>query len=261
MQLGLPLVSDAFANVPASHRGATWLVAPAGQNLPVSHGVHALVPPRDTHALGHCWHSLDVTFSKVPASQPGEKCASIGIPVPGLDLCIFDPDQPGRDLPQGETGEIAVRGPNVTAGYWNRADLAGTTHVGEWFLTGDIGYIDEEGLVFLVDRKKDLILSGGFNVYPLMIEKAIHEHPDVAEAMVIGIPDAYRGESAKAFVVLRPGAEPFTLEDLQAFLASRLGRHEIPRALAFRSDLPRTKVGKGDRRALRAEEEAARAAS
>ncbi|MCA0919562.1 AMP-binding protein [Pseudooceanicola nanhaiensis] len=199
--------------------------------------------------------------TQVPASQPGEKCASIGIPVPGLDLCIFDPDDPGRELPQGETGEIAVRGPNVTAGYWNRSDLAGTTHVGDWFLTGDIGYIDEAGFVFLVDRKKDLILSGGFNVYPLMIEKAIHEHPDVAEAMVIGIPDAYRGESAKAFVVLRPGAESFTLEALQAFLASRLGRHEIPRALAFRSDLPRTKVGKGDRRALRAEEEAARAAS
>ena len=133
-----------------------------------------------------------------------------------------------RLLPPGEVGEIRISGPNVTRGYWNRPQETADAFVGDRFLTGDIGYMDADGYFYLVDRKKDLIISGGFNVYPQMIEQAIYEHPSVQEVIVIGIPDAYRGEAAKAFVKLRAGADAFTLDELKAFLAGKLGRHEIP---------------------------------
>ncbi|WP_169052689.1 AMP-binding protein [Pseudooceanicola onchidii] len=197
----------------------------------------------------------------VPRGMPDNKLGTIGIPVPGVDMKIVDVDDCEKDLAPGQSGEMVIKGPNVTAGYWNRSDeenAACYTRDG-YFLTGDIGYMDEDGWFYIVDRKKDMILSGGFNVYPLTIENAIHQHPDVLEAMVIGVPDAYRGESAKAFVMLNPGAGAFTLEDLQAFLEDKLGRHEIPRHLEFRSELPRTAVGKASRKMLK-EQELARAA-
>ena len=154
-------------------------------------------------------------------------------------------------LPPGEVGEIRIKGPNVTRGYWNRPQETAEAFVGDRFLTGDIGYMDADGYFFLVDRKKDMIISGGFNVYPQMIEQAIYEHPAVQEVIVIGIPDGYRGEAAKAFVKLRTGAAPFTLDELKAFLAGKLGRHEIPAALDFVDELPRTSVGKLSRHELR----------
>lgn len=197
----------------------------------------------------------------VPRGMPDEKLGTIGIPVPGIDLKIVDVEDCEKELPPGEAGEMVIKGPNVTAGYWNRSaeENAACYNSDGYFLTGDIGYMDEDGWFFIVDRKKDLILSGGFNVYPLTIENAIHQHPDVLEAMVIGVPDAYRGESAKAFVMLNPGASEFTLESLQAFLQDKLGRHEIPRHLEFRDELPRTAVGKASRKILK-EQELARAA-
>ena len=131
-------------------------------------------------------------------------------------------------MPVGETGEIRIRGPNVTKGYWNRPKETAEAFVGDRFLTGDIGYMDGDGYFYLVDRKKDMIISGGFNVYPQMIEQAIYTHPSVQEVIVIGIPDDYRGEAAKAFIKLRADAEPFTLDELRAFLAGKLGKHEIP---------------------------------
>lgn len=190
----------------------------------------------------------------IPRDLPADKIGTIGIPLVGLEMKVVDVDDHSRDLPPGESGEIAIKGPNVTRAYWgNAAATKESIHDG-WLLTGDVGYMDEDGYFFIVDRKKDLILSGGFNVYPLVIEKAVHEHPDVSEAMVIGVPDAYRGESAKVFVTLNAGAAPFTLEALQDFLADKLGRHEMPRHLEFRETLPHTPVGKADRKALRAEE-------
>jgi len=191
--------------------------------------------------------------SNVPRDLPEGKNGTIGIPLPGLEMKIVDVDDPARDLAPGADGEMAIRGPNVMREYWNRPEETAAAFHGEWFLTGDIGHMDADGFLYLVDRKKDMILSGGFNVYPVMIENAVHQHPDVSEAMVIGVPDAYRGESAKAFVVLNPGAAPFTLEALRAFLSDKLGRHEMPRALEFREALPKTPVGKLDRKALRAE--------
>ena len=123
-------------------------------------------------------------------------------------------------------------------GYWNRPEETAAAFVDGWFLTGDIGHMDEDGYFFIVDRKKDMIISGGFNVYPRVIEEAVYEHPDVEEAIVVGVPDAYRGEAAKAFVKLREGSPPLTLEALRAFLADKIGRHEMPAALDIRDRPP-----------------------
>jgi long-chain acyl-CoA synthetase len=179
---------------------------------------------------------------------------SIGIPLPGIELGVVALDDPHRALGAGETGELRVKGPNVTRGYWNRPEESAASFADGYFLTGDIGYMDKDGFFFIVDRKKDMILCGGFNVYPQMIEQAIYEHPAVNEVLVIGVPDPYRGESAKAYISLRAGAEPFTLEALREFLRDKLGPHELPASLEFRPALPRTPVGKLSKVALRDEE-------
>jgi long-chain acyl-CoA synthetase len=168
----------------------------------------------------------------------------IGLPLPRVELRVVSLDDPAQPLPPGGTGEIAVRGPNVFQGYWKREAENRTAFAEGWFLTGDIGWMDEQGFFTLVDRRKNMILSGGFNVYPAAVEGAIYEHPDVAECIVVGIPDEYRGQAAKAYVSLRAGAKPFTLEELRAFLADRLGRHEMPTALEIRDSLPRSAAGK-----------------
>ena len=185
-----------------------------------------------------------------PVEGP-DKPGSIGLMLPGIEMDVVALDDPTRVLPAGEVGEIRIKGPNVTRGYWNRSAETAEAFAGDRFLTGDIGTMDEDGYFYLVDRKKDMIISGGFNVYPQMIEQAIYEHPAVQEVIVIGIPDEYRGEAAKAFVKLRNGAVPFTLEELKVFLAGKLGKHEIPAALDFVDDLPRTSVGKLSRHELR----------
>jgi long-chain acyl-CoA synthetase len=189
----------------------------------------------------------------LPVDCP-DKAGSVGIPLPGILMDIVALDDPRRRLPPGEKGEIRIKGLNVTQGYWNAPEETAAAFVDGWFLTGDIGTMDEDGYFYLVDRKKDMILSGGFNVYPRSIEEAVYEHPAVAEAIVIGVPDGYRGEAAKAFVRLKPGAAAFTLDELRAFLADKLGRHEMPAHLEFRDALPKTAVGKLSKKELVAEE-------
>ncbi len=172
------------------------------------------------------------------------KPGTIGIPMPGVELGIVSLIDPTSTLGIGEVGELRCKGANVTAGYWNCPDETSAAFADGYLLTGDIGYMDEDGYFFIVDRKKDMILSGGFNVYPQMIEQAIYEHPSVNEVLVMGAPDAYRGEVAKAFIALRPGHEAFSLEELRQFLKDRLGPHELPDHIEFRAALPRTPVGK-----------------
>ena len=188
------------------------------------------------------------------------KLGSAGIPLPGIEIEVRALDDPRRALAANERGEICIRGPNITQGYYKQPEVNAEAFVDGWFRTGDLGYLDDDGFMFLVDRRKDLILSGGFNVYPRVIEEAVYEYPGVEEVMVIGIPDAYRGESAKAFVKLREGAAAFTLEELRAFLADKVGRHEMPVAVEFRDALPKTPVGKLWKKPL-ADEERAKAAS
>jgi long-chain acyl-CoA synthetase len=185
-----------------------------------------------------------------------DKPGSIGLMLPGIEMDVVSLEDPKQVMPVGEVGEIRIRGPNVTKGYWNRPKETAEAFVGDRFLTGDIGYMDADGYFFLVDRKKDMIISGGFNVYPQMIEQAIYTHPSVQEVIVIGIVDDYRGEAAKAFIKLRADAKPFSLDELKAFLTGKLGKHEIPAALDFVDELPRTTVGKLSRHELRQQQAA-----
>jgi long-chain acyl-CoA synthetase len=194
---------------------------------------------------------------KVGPDKPG----SIGLMLPGIEIDVVSLDDPTRVMPTGEVGEIRIRGPNVTKGYWNRPKETAEAFVGDRFLTGDIGYVDADGYFYLVDRKKDMIISGGFNVYPQMIEQAIYTHAGVQEVIVIGVPDDYRGEAAKAFIKLRADAKPFTLEELRAFLTGKIGKHELPVAVDFVDELPRTPVGKLSRHELRLQQPSQQAAS
>ena len=187
------------------------------------------------------------------------RIGSCGVPLPGIRLEIRDLDDPHKVMPAGERGEMCVKGPNVFQGYYKQPQATAEAFVDGFFRTGDIGYLDEDGFLYIVDRKKDMILSGGFNVYPRNIEEAVYEHPGVEEVIVIGIPDTYRGESAKAFITLRPGASPFTLDELRNFLADKLARYELPAALEFRDVLPKTAVGKLWKKPL-VDEERAKAA-
>lgn len=180
---------------------------------------------------------------RVPEAVP-MRPGLIGVPLPGVDLRIVALDDPASALAPGETGEIAVRGPTIFRGYWHAPEATASCFAAGWFLTGDVGRLDADGLITLLDRRRNMIISGGFKAYPALIEDAILAHPDVAEVIVTGVPDPYRGQSAKAWVRLRPGAATLTLPALRSFLADRLGRHELPRALELRSELPKSPAGK-----------------
>lgn len=198
--------------------------------------------------------------SPIIACNPLEgvvKDNSCGPAFPGTALEIRDPDDPHRLCKTGEKGEVCVRGPQVMKGYWNRPEESEKTFIFGALRTGDIGYLDSDGYLFLVDRIKDMILCSGYNVYPRVIEEALHEHPSVIEAAVIGVPDPYRGQSPKAFVVLRPG-DQLSEETLLAFLGERLNKIEMPSAIEFRESLPKTMVGKLSKKELAAEEAARR---
>lgn len=258
--LGVPTMWIALANHPDIEKrdlSSLRFCSSGGAPLPVEVGqrFERLTGIR----LGGGWGMTETSpaGTNIPRNGP-DKPGTVGVPLPGIDMQIVALDDPHRVLGVGETGEIRIKGPNVTPGYWNKPQENAAAFADGYFLTGDIGYVDEDGFFFLVDRKKDMILSGGFNVYPQIVEQAIYEHPSVEEVLVIGVPDAYRGESAKAFVRLRAGAAPFTLDELQAFLADKVGRHEMPRELEFRGALPRTPVGKLSKKELREEERAKR---
>lgn len=198
------------------------------------------------------------TFSPMRGMR---KAGSCGIPVPGATLKFASVTEPGTYVPLGERGEICIKGPNVMAGYWNNEQATRDAMTGDGFLrTGDVAYMDADGFVFIVDRIKDMLLCGGFNVYPRNIEEAIYTHPSVAEVSVIGIPDAYRGQSPKAFVALKSGAEPFTIDELKEFLKDKLGKHEMVQVIEFRDALPKTPVGKILKTTLYEEEAQKRAA-
>lgn len=182
------------------------------------------------------------TATNAPSVARQGSC--IGQPLPGMIVQVVASDDPHRLLPPGEVGELRIQGANVTSGYLGRQTESAAAFVDGFLLTGDLGYMDESGQFYLVDRKKDLIISGGYNVYPRAVEEAIYEHPAVEEVLVAGVADDYRGEAAKAFIKLRAEHPEFTLEQLRTFLADKLGRHELPAALEFRDSLPRTAVGK-----------------
>jgi long-chain acyl-CoA synthetase len=192
-----------------------------------------------------------------PTNPEQRKIGSVGLPFIGVDIKILDLETGLQELPQGEDGEIAASGPQIMLGYWNKPEankeVFREIEGRRYFLTGDIGHFDEEGFLIITDRKKDLILVGGFNAYPKEIEEELYAHPKVALAAVIGVPDPRTGEAVKAFVQLKPGEEA-TEAELLEFCKSRLAGYKRPRSIEFRDSLPTSVVGKVLRRVLRDEE-------
>jgi len=185
------------------------------------------------------------------------KSGSIGQPLPGTIVSLRDLADPTGEVPQGEKGEICVKGPQVMKGYWKRPQETADQFVGDFLRTGDVGIMDEEGFIFIVDRIKDLIIASGYNVYPRRVEEAIYEHPAVEEVTVIGIKDDYRGEAPKAFIKLRSGMKA-TADDIRRHLDTKISKIEMPSEIEFRDALPKTMIGKLSKKELKAEEEARR---
>ena len=181
------------------------------------------------------------------------KVGSIGLPFPDTDCQIVSLETGEGPLPAGEAGELCIKGPQVMKGYWNNPDETAQCLRGEWLYTGDIAKMDEEGYHYIVDRKKDMIIIGGFNVYPRDIDEVLFKHPKVKDAVAVGIPDAYRGETVKAYVVLKDG-ETAKEEEIIAFCRENLAKYKVPSMVEFREDLPKTMIGKVLRKALREEE-------
>jgi long-chain acyl-CoA synthetase len=260
---GVPTMWIALVNTPGIEQrdfSSLRFAGSGGAGIPVevAEKFHRLTGQR----MGGGWGMTETSpagtsLPKNAAHKPG----SCGLPLPGIVMDVVALDDPRRVLKAGEVGEIRIKGPNVTSGYFNAPEDSAAAFVDGWLLTGDIGYMDEDGFFYIVDRKKDMIISGGFNVYPRAIEEAIYEHPAVAEVIVIGVPDSYRGEAVKAFIQLKSTREPFTLEELRTFLADKLGRHELPAQLEFRDALPKTAVGKLSKKELIAEERQKRQAA
>ncbi|MFH5926866.1 long-chain fatty acid--CoA ligase [Roseomonas xinghualingensis] len=256
---GVPTMWIALLNQPGlEKRDLSSLRSTTSGGAPLPFEVQQRLQAVTGRQLGGGWGMTETgpAGTRVTPDAP-QRPGMIGLPLPGIEIRIVSLDDPTQVLPAGETGEIAIRGPNVFKGYWNKPEATDAAFRDGFFLTGDIGRMDEGGFITLVDRRKNMIISGGFNVYPAAIEQAIYEHPDVAECIVIGIPDAYRGEAAKAFVTLRQGAPGLTLDALLAFLRDRVGRHEMPAALEIRETLPRSPTGKLLASALREEARAA----
>jgi long-chain acyl-CoA synthetase len=182
-----------------------------------------------------------------------QKAGSGGVPVSDTDCRIVDVDTGTEEMPMGKSGEILLKGPQVTQGYYNRADETAATIRDGWLHTGDIGYMDDEGYLFIVDRKKDMIIAGGYNIYPRDIDEILYEHPKIQEACAVGIPHEYRGETVKAFVVVRSG-ESLSPEELDAYCREKLAAYKVPKLYEFRDELPKSAIGKVLRRELREQE-------
>jgi long-chain acyl-CoA synthetase len=181
------------------------------------------------------------------------RVGTIGIPFPDTEIKVMDLETGSKELPVGEAGELAMRGPQVMKGYWNRPDETAIAMRGEWFYSGDIGTMDADGYIRIVDRKKDMIIAGGFNIYPRDVEEVIYQHPKVQEVVVAGLPDRYRGETVKAYVILKAG-ETATPEEIMEFCKGKLAKFKVPTTVEFRDTLPKSMVGKILRRVLVEEE-------
>lgn len=226
----------------------------------------APIPPSTVRAFqeqfGHYIHNIyGLTETTSPSHgvplgseapvDPGSGALSVGVPVCSTAARVVD--ETGAEVPPGELGEIVIAGPQVVPGYWNKPEETARALAGGELRTGDVGYMDEQGWFYIVDRKKDQINTGGYKVWPREVEDALYEHPAVREAAVVGVPDAYRGEAVKAFVSLRPGLEAGTAE-LVAFCRERLSAYKCPRQVEILDELPKTATGKLLRRELRARE-------
>jgi long-chain acyl-CoA synthetase len=183
------------------------------------------------------------------------KTGSIGVPLPDVEAKIMDGETGEKEMPQGEIGELAIRAPQVMKGYWNRPDETKMVLRNGWLYTGDMARIDEDGFFSIVDRKKELIIAGGFNIYPREIEECLYENPKIKEAVTYGVPDPYRGQTVKVAIVLKEG-ETATADEIIEFCQPLLAKYKVPKIVEFRDELPKSLIGKILRRVLVEEEEA-----
>ena len=199
------------------------------------------------------WGMSETTSTGTSNPFMANRVGSIGIPVPDNIVRLVDVVTGGEDVKPGEPGEIIIKGPTVMQGYWNNPYETENQLKDGWLSTGDIAVADEEGYLYIVDRKKDMIIAGGFNIYPREVDEVLYRHPKVSEAITVGIPDAYRGETLKAYVVLKPG-QAATDKEIIAFCREKLTAYKVPKLVEFRTELPKSTVGKILRKMLREEE-------
>jgi long-chain acyl-CoA synthetase len=250
---GAPPMYHAFVNTPGldkidatSLRGAFSGAAPlpvvvmekfkalTGVQIHEGYGLSETAPTLTTNMAG-------------PVNKPG----AVGPAIGEVDIRLVDDND--KDVEPGDVGEVIARGPNIFLGYWNRPDATEEAFRGGWFHTGDMGRFDDDGYLYIVDRKKDMIVVSGYNVYPIELENVIMRHPDVVDCAVIGVPSDYQGESVKACVVLKPGAS-MTIEELQAYCREHMAAFKVPRFISVREGLPKNATGKLLKRVLREEE-------
>jgi len=253
---GVPTMYNAMLNFPDLGRydlSSLKFCISGGAALPIE-------VKREFEALTGCklieGYGLSET-SPVATANPVDgpvREGSIGLPLPGTLLSIRAIDDPRKELPLGEDGEICIAGPQVMPGYWEKPEETKAAFTGKYFRTGDVGHMDDDGFTYIVDRLKDMINCSGFKVYPRRIEEAIYEFPAVEEVTVIGIPDDYRGEAPKAYIKLREG-ETASAEDILEFLKPKISKIEMPSEIEFRDVLPKTMIGKLSKKELRAERE------
>ncbi len=258
---GVPTLFNAILHYPKLERYdlsciAVSISGGAGLPAPVHEGFESLTGGSLFEGYGLSEASPVVTCNPISGST---KVGSIGLPLPGTEVVIRSLDNRDQEVPLGERGEICLRGPQVMSGYWQRPEASAETLRHGWLHTGDVGFMDEDGYTYLIDRLKEVIVSGGYKVYPRHIEEAIHRHPAVAEVIVCAKPDDYRGEVPKAFVRLKQGEE-LNEEELREFLTDKLSPMEMPREVDFRDELPKTMIGKLSKKELIAEERARHAA-
>ncbi len=241
--MGVPTMYSAMLAVPPAERpdtSALRLCISGGASLPVE-VLRAFDEQFGSAILEG--YGLSETSPVASFNHPHRerKPGSIGMPIRGVEMKVVDADD--NELPVGEVGEIVIKGPNVMKGYWQRPDATAEAMRGGWFHSGDLGKVDEDGYFFIVDRKKDMIIRGGYNVYPREVEEVLYEHPAVAEAAVVGVPDAELGEEIGAAVALKAGAEA-TPEELRAYVKERIAAYKYPRHVWLVDELPKGPTGK-----------------
>ena len=199
------------------------------------------------------WGMSETTSMGISNPALAHKTGSIGVPTIDNDVRLVDLENGIEDVKPGEPGEIIIKGPTVMKGYWNNPKETNLQLKDGWLRTGDVGQMDEDGYITIVDRKKDMIITGGFNVYPREVDEVLYQHPKVADGVTVGIPDPYRGETIKAFIVLKPG-QTATEAEIIKFCKEKLAPYKVPKLVEFRNSIPKSAVGKILRKILRDEE-------
>lgn len=258
---GVPTLFVALLNhpeLPKVDLSDMWACVSGSAPLPleVREKFEALANCRIIEGYGLTEASPATHFNPLEGLRPA---GSIGIPFPSTQARIIDPATGAREMPLGEVGELCIKGPQVMAGYWNKPEETAQVLQDGWLLTGDLAKMDENGYFYIIDRKKDLIISSGFKIFPREVEEVLYQHPKVKEAVVYGHPDSYRGELVKAVIVPQPH-ENLTAEEVRSYCEDLLAQYKIPRIIEFRPELPKSAVGKVLRRLLRDEDQKTEAA-